>query len=323
MVLSVMAVISGFLLLVWSAERCVMGASATARNFGVAPMVIGLTIVGFGTSSPELLVSGMAAWSGNTGLAIGNAVGSNIANIGLVLGATALLAPLTVSSDTLRREFPLLLAVTLLAYWLVADGVLSRIDGAILGISLIALIWLVVRIGLNSRSGSDPLTAEMEAELPAAMTTRRALFWLLLGLVVMLASSRLLVWGSVNIAQAFGVSDLVIGLTIVAIGTSMPELMASVMSAMKKEADLALGNVIGSNMFNLLGVLSLPGLIHPGGFEPEVLTRDFPWMIGLTLAMFMMAYGFRGQRRINRLEGGLLLAAFGGYMVWLYNSAIV
>ncbi|MDZ4263717.1 MAG: calcium/sodium antiporter [Pseudomonadota bacterium] len=322
MMLSILAVISGFLLLVWSAERCVMGALATARNFGVSPMVIGLTIVGFGTSSPELLVSGMASWSGNTGLAIGNAVGSNIANIGLVLGTTALLAPLTVSSDTLRRELPLLLAVTLLAYWLVADGVLGRFDGALLFISLITLIYLVVRIGLNSRSGSDPLPAEVEAELPAAMTTGRALFWLFLGLIVMLASSRLLVWGSVNIAQIFGVSDLVIGLTIIAIGTSLPELMASVMSVMKKESDLALGNIIGSNMFNLLGVLSLPGLIHPGGFEAAVLIRDFPVMVGLTLVMFMMAYGFRGQRCIGRLEGGALLLAFGGYMVWLYITAI-
>lgn len=322
MVLSVAAVAAGFLLLVWSAERCVMGAAATARNFGVSPMVIGLTIVGFGTSAPELLVSAMAASSGNTGLAIGNAVGSNITNIGLVLGLTALLAPLTVSSDTLRREFPLLLAVTLLAYWLMADGVLGRLDGMILFIGLIALIVLMVRFGRNSRGSADPMVAEVAAELPAPMSTGRALFWLFLGLMVMLAASRLLVWGSVNIAHAFGVSDLVIGLTIVAIGTSMPEVMASVVSAMRKEADLALGNVIGSNMFNLLGVLSLPGLIHPSEFEPEVLTRDFPWMIALTLAMFMMAYGFRGQRRINRLGGGALLLAFGGYMVWLYNTAI-
>ncbi len=322
MLVSLLAVLGGFLLLVWSAERCVLGASATARNFGVSPMVIGLTIVGFGTSSPELLVAGMASWSGNTGLAIGNALGSNIANIGLVLGATALLAPLLVSSDTLRREFPLLLAVTLLSYWLLSDGELGRLDGFVLMISLIALIYLVVRIGLNARGQEDPLAAEVASKLPAAMSTPRALFWLLLGLVVMLVSSRLLVWGSVNIAQAFGVSDLVIGLTIIAIGTSMPELMASVMSALKKESDLALGNIIGSNMFNLLGVLSLPGLIHPGGFEAAVLTRDFPWVIGLTLAMFMMAYGFRGQRSIGRWEGGALLLAFGGYMVWLYISAI-
>ncbi len=322
MLVSLLAVLGGFLLLVWSAERCVLGASATARNFGVSPMVIGLTIVGFGTSSPELLVAGMASWSGNTGLAIGNALGSNIANIGLVLGATALLAPLLVSSDTLRREFPLLLAVTLLSYWLLSDGELGRLDGFVLMISLIALIYLVVRIGLNARGQEDPLAAEVASKLPAAMSTQRALFWLLLGLVVMLVSSRLLVWGSVNIAQAFGVSDLVIGLTIIAIGTSMPELMASVMSALKKESDLALGNIIGSNMFNLLGVLSLPGLIHPGGFEAAVLTRDFPWVIGLTLAMFMMAYGFRGQRSIGRWEGGALLLAFGGYMVWLYISAI-
>ena len=317
-----MAVIAGFVLLVWSAERCVMGASVTARNLGVSPMVIGLTIVGFGTSSPELLVSCMASWSGNTGLAIGNAIGSNITNIGLVLGVTALVSPLTVSSETLRREFPMLLAVTLLAFWLMADGGLSRLDGTILIAGLIVLIWQMVKIGLNSRSGGDPMAAEIAAEMPEAMETRRALFWLLLGLVVMLLSSRLLVWGSVKIAQIFGVSDLVIGLTIVAIGTSLPELMASVMSARKGEPDLALGNVIGSNMFNLMGVLGLPGLIHPSEFDPEVLIRDFPWMIGMTLAMFMMAYGFRGQRCINRFEGGVLLLAFCGYMVWLYKTAI-
>ena len=314
MMLFVVAVIAGFALLIWSAGRCVTGAAATARHFGVPPLIIGLTVVGFGSSAPEFLVSGMAAWSGNTGLAIGNVIGSNITNIGLVLGIAALLAPLTVQSETLRREFPLLLAVTLLAYWLMADGVLSRLDGVILIAALIGVIYL-----LFTSSGGNNL----KAVEPAVMTRREALSWLLSGLVVMLAASRLLVWGSVNIAHLFGVSDLVIGLSLVAIGASLPELMTSVMGALKREHEIALGNIIGSNIFNLLGVLGVTGLIHPDEFELEVLTRDFPWMIGLTLIMFMMAYGLRGQhqQRIGRASGAILLLAFCGYMVWLYKTS--
>jgi cation:H+ antiporter len=317
---SIVAVIAGFLLLAWGADRMVLGASATARNFGVSPMIIGLTIVGFGTSAPEMLVSGVAAWEGNTGLSIGNALGSNITNIALVLGVTALVVPLSVHSDTVRREIPILLAVSLLAYILVSDGVLGQLDGLLLLAGLVLMIVMVVSLGKKS-AASDPLEGEFAGEMPAVMSTGKALFWLLLGIVVLLIASRLLVWGAVNIAHSFGVSDLVIGLTIVAIGTSMPELMASVMSALKNEHDIAIGNVIGSNMFNLLGVLSLPGLISPGGFLPEVLARDFPWMIGLTLAFFVMAYGFRGHGKLNRIEGAILVAAFCGYMVTLYFSA--
>lgn len=316
---SIIAVIAGFVFLAWGADRCVMGASVTARNFGVSPMVIGLTIVGFGTSAPEMLVSGVAAWEGNTGLSIGNALGSNITNIALVLGVTALVVPLVVQSDTVRREIPILLAVSLLAFLLMSDGYLGRLDGALLMIGLVVMIVMVVSLGLKSRK-DDPLEEEFAEEMPEAMSTAKALFWLVLGIVILLASSRLLVWGAVNIAQAFGVSDLVIGLTIVAIGTSMPELMATVMSALKKEHDIALGNVIGSNMFNLLGVLGLPGIIHPGGFLPDVLGRDFPWMIGLTLALFVMSYGFRGPGKINRIEGGILFAAYCAYMTMLYFS---
>jgi len=317
---SIVAVIAGFLLLAWGADRMVMGASATARNFGVSPLIIGLTIVGFGTSAPEMLVSGVAAWEGNTGLSIGNALGSNITNIALVLGVTALVVPLTVHSDTVRREIPILLVVSLLAYVLVVDSELGRLDGVLLLAGLTFMIVMMVSLGKKS-AVSDPLEAEFEDEMPEAMSTGKALFWLLLGIVVLLLASRLLVWGAVNIAHSFGVSDLVIGLTIVAIGTSMPELMASVVSALKNEHDIAIGNVIGSNMFNLLGVLALPGLISPGGFLPEVLTRDFPWMIALTLAFFVMAYGFRGHGKINRIEGGILLAAYCGYMIMLYFSA--
>ena len=321
MLLSVLAIIGGFIFLVWGADRCVMGASATARNFGISPLIIGLTIVGFGTSAPEMLVSGMAAWDGNTGISIGNAIGSNITNIALVLGVTALVAPLTVKSETLRREFPVLLAVSLLALMLMIDGELSRFDGIVLLVGMGVMIYLIVSIGIKSRDTSDPMEQEYSDELPPPMSTGKAVFWLVLGIIVLLASSRLLVWGAVNIAQAFGVSDLIIGLTIIAIGTSMPELMASVVSAMKKEHDIALGNVIGSNMFNLLGVMGLPGLIHPGGFDGAVLSRDFPVMIVLTLALFIMCYGFRGPGRLNRIEGAVLLSAFVGYMVWLYMSA--
>ncbi len=318
---SIAAVIVGFALLAWGADRTVIGASATARNFGVPPLVIGLTIVGFGTSAPEMLVSGMAAWEGNTGLSIGNALGSNITNIALVLGITALIAPLVIKSEIVRREIPILLAVSLLAYVLMADGELGFIDGVLLMGGLVVMIYMVVSLGLKSRD-NDPLQEEFEEEMPDEMSNKKALMWLILGIIVMMVSSRLLVWGSVNIATAFGVSDLVIGLTIVALGTSAPELMATVVSAMKKEYDIAIGNVIGSNMFNLLGVLALPGLIAPGTFLPEVLERDMPWMIGLTLALFAVAYGFRGPGKITRVEGGGLFAAYCTYMTMLYFSAI-
>ncbi len=320
LLLSVLAVIGGFALLVWGADRFVDGAAATARNLGVSTLVIGLTIVGIGTSAPEMLVSAMAAWQGNPGLAVGNALGSNITNIGLVLGVTALITPLLVRSETLRREYPLMFAFMLLALWLTMDGELSRVDGVILLIGLLALILWMVALGL--RRNHDPLEREFEQEIPR-MTTGVAMLWLLLGMVLLLGSSRLLVWGAVNIAQAFGISDLVIGLTIVAIGTSLPELAASVMSALRKEPDIAIGNVIGSNMFNLLGVLGLPGVIAPLRLEPAVLSRDFPFMIGLSIALFVMAYGFRGDGRVNRWEGLLLITGYGAYLGVLYYTTRV
>jgi cation:H+ antiporter len=320
MLLSSAAIIAGFAILVWGADRLVMGSSATARNLGISPLIIGLTIVGFGTSAPEMLVSGVAAWQGNPGLAIGNALGSNIANVGLILGAAALVAPLNVHSDTLRREFPVLLAIMLLTLALLADGSLGRVDGVLLLAGLVVMLYWVVNIGLRTRV-SDPMSQEFDAEIPREMPTTVALLWAALGLVALLASSRMLVWGAVNVAHALGVSDLVIGLTIVAIGTSLPELAAAVMGALKQEHDIAIGNIIGSNMFNLLAVLGLPGLIHPGPFPVEVLTRDFPVMIGLTLALFAMAHGINGPGRINRIEAGALLLAFGAYQALLFLGA--
>ena len=316
--ISILAIIGGFALLVWGADRFVHGAAATARNLGVSTLVIGLTIVGFGTSAPEMLVSAMAALSNNPGLAVGNAIGSNITNVGLVIGVTAIISPLVVNSTTLRREFPLLLVVMLLALVLLLDHRLSRSDGFILLGGLAFLILWLVRLGLSGKR-PEPMTKEFEHEIPK-ISLRLALLWTAIGLVVLLVSSRILVYGAVNIAHMLGISDLIIGLTIVAIGTSLPELAASVMSALKNEPDIALGNVIGSNMFNLLGVLGIPGVISPLNIDPEVLTRDFSFMVGLTIAMFFFAYGFKKPGQINRLEGGVLLGIYVAYMVVLYFS---
>lgn len=317
-ILSAIAIIAGFVLLVWGADRFVHGASATARNLGVSPLIIGLTIVGFGTSAPEILVSVVSALEGNPGLAVGNALGSNITNIGLVLGVTAIICPLLVKSETLRREYPAMFAVMLLAMALIVDGELGRTDGYILLAGLALMIYWMVSLGLR-KSKTDPMEHEYAQEIPL-ITTKRALFWLLAGFIVLLFSSRILVWGSINVAEALGVSDLIIGLTIVAIGTSLPELAASIMSALKKEPDIAIGNVIGSNMFNLLAVLGLPAVISPMVIDAAVLSRDYPFMIGLSIALFTMAYGFRGDGKINRLEGGLLLTTYVVYMIVLYIS---
>ena len=325
MLLLVTAVIVGFVLLVWGADRFVAGAAATARNLGVSPLIIGLTIVGFGTSAPEMLVSGVAAWQGNPGLGIGNAIGSNITNIGLVLGATALVYPLSVHSRVLSREFPILFAVTLFAVVLLLDLDFSRFDGVLLLLGMGVMLYWMVATGLRSReenldAAADPMADEYDAEIPSDMSTGRAAGWLLVGLLVLLGSSKLLVWGAVGIAQAFGVSDLVIGLTIVAIGTSLPELAASVVGALRDEHDVAIGNIIGSNMFNLLAVLGLAGAIHPSAVDAAVLSRDIPVLVGLTIALFATAYGFRGDGKITRVEGGLLLAAWIGYQGYIYYS---
>ena len=316
--LSIIAVSLGFVLLVWGADRFVHGASATARNLGISPLIIGLTIVGFGTSAPEILVSIVSALEGNPGLAVGNALGSNITNIGLVLGITALVTPLVVKSNILRREYPAMFAVMLLALALVVDSQLSRMDGIILLLGLGLMIFWMVHLGLR-KNHTDPMENEYAQEI-ALISTPRALLWLLFGFLVLLFSSRILVWGSINIAHELGVSDLVIGLTIVAVGTSLPELAASVMSALKKEPDIAIGNIIGSNMFNLLAVLGIPALIAPMPLESGLLSRDFPFMIGLSIALFIMAYGFRGTGQVNRLEGGLLLLTYIAYMTVLYFS---
>ncbi len=318
--LSVMAIIIGFGLLVWGAERFVHGAAALAKNFGVPPLIIGLTVVGIGTSAPEILISIVAAYQGNPALAVGNALGSNITNIALVLGITAIVMPLTVKSETLRREYPIMFIVMLLALMLVMDNHLGRIDGVILIAGLFAMLYWMILQGKKQKR--DPMEKEFEQEIPK-ISTQKALLWLTIGLILLIVSSRGLVWGSVNIAKAAGISDLVIGLTIVAIGTSLPELAASIVSALKNEHDMAIGNIIGSNMFNLLVVFGIPGLMSPHIIDSAILVRDFPFMIGLSIALFIMAYGFKGEGRINRYEGSLLLGGYVAYMTVLYFTAIV
>jgi cation:H+ antiporter len=321
MLLPLAAVVFGFAALIWSADRFIYGAAALSRNLGVSPLLIGLTVVGFGTSAPELLVSAFAAAQGNPGLAIGNAVGSNIANIALILGVTALISPLIVGSRILRREMPLLLGVMAFSGLLLWDGHLGRLDGVLLLVALAGVLAWVIHDGLRGRSDTtDPINAEFDAEIPKAVPTPRAVIWLVLGLALLLASARALVWGAVDVAEALGVSDLIIGLTVIAIGTSLPELAASVVAARHGEPDIAIGNVVGSNIFNLLGVLAFPGLIRPEAVPAEVLSRDYPVMAILTVLFLIMAFRLKRPGRIGRPGAILLLAAYVGYLVWLGYS---
>ena len=320
MLLSIVFVLIGFAFLVWGADRFVAGASATARNLGVSPLIVGLTVVGFGTSAPEMVVSAVAALRGNPGLAVGNAIGSNIANIALILGVAALIYPLKVNSSTLKREFPVLLVVTVACLLLMLDLKLGELEGALLIFGLLAMTTSMTLIGMR-RDGPDPMAAEYASEIPTNMKTSVALGWLALGMVILPASSHILVVGATNIARMLGVSDLVIGLTIVAIGTSLPELAAAIASVLKREHELVIGNVIGSNMFNLLGVLGIASLINPTTIEPVVLYRDYAVMLSLTVALFFVSYGFRGKSGgISRWAGAWLLSAFLGYEVLVFYT---
>jgi cation:H+ antiporter len=313
------AVILGLALLVWSAGRFVEGSSSTARHFGMPPLLIGMVIVGFGTSAPEMVVSALAASQGNPGIALGNAYGSNITNIALILGLTALISPIAVHSEVLRKELPILTVVTALAAWQIWDGEITRLDAIVLlGVFGVLMAW-TIRQGLRKKE--DALGREMEKELEFyAMPIRRAVFWLVVGLVLLIVSSRILVWGAVEIAHGFGVSDLIIGLTIVAAGTSLPELASSIIAARKGEHDIALGNILGSNLFNTLAVVGIAGAIHPLAVEPDVFSRDILVMAGLTLSLFAIGYGLRGPGRINRIEGAVLLACYLGYTAYLISQ---
>ncbi len=321
MLLPFLAVLFGLLLLVWSADRFVEGAARTARYFGMPPLLIGMVIVGFGTSAPEMVVSLFAALGGNAGIALGNAYGSNITNIGLILGSTALVRPIGVSSQVLRKELPILTGITVLAVLQLRDATLSRLDAMVLLLVFSGLMAWTVREGLRRRA--DAFGEQIKEELAAdSMPIGRALFWLLAGLVLLVLSSRLLVWGAVAIARGAGVSDLLIGLTIVAVGTSLPEFASSLAAARKGEHDIALGNILGSNLFNTLAVVGLAGSVRELAIPAEVLSRDLPVMAGLTVSLFVIGYGFRGPGRINRFEGAALLLAYLGYTGFLALGAV-
>ncbi|NLV25289.1 MAG: calcium/sodium antiporter [Deltaproteobacteria bacterium] len=312
MTLPLLALVSGLALLVWSADRFVEGSAATARHLGMPPLLIGMVIVGFGTSAPEMVVSALAAWQGNPGIALGNAYGSNITNIALILGLTALIKPIVVHSAVLRRELPILIGVTALAAWQTGDGTISRGDASmLLGVFVGLMVWTLWQ-GMKKKA--DTLGGEMERELAAGVPPlRRAIFWLAVGLALLIVSSRLLVWGAVEIAHGLGIGDLVIGLTVVAVGTSLPELASSLVAARKGEHDIALGNILGSNLFNTLAVVGIAGAIRPLAAGPEVFHRDMMVMGVLTLSLFLFGYGFRGPGRINRVEGSVLLLCYIGY----------
>lgn len=319
MTVSIIAVVVGLLLLVWSADRFVEGAAATARHFGMPPLLIGMVIVGFGTSAPEMVVSALASWQGNPGIALGNAYGSNITNIALILGLTALISPIAVHSQVLRKELPILTIVTAFALYIMWDLELTVLDGWVHLAVFSALMGWTIWQGLRQRG--DALGKEMEEELIVRqMPLGKAVFWLVIGLSLLIASSRVLVWGAVNIAQSLGVSDLIIGLTIIAVGTSLPELASSIIAVRKNEHDIALGNVLGSNLFNTLAVVGIAGTISPLGFEQVVVSRDMTVMALLTVSLFIIGYGFRGAGRINRFEGALLLASYIGYTSCLVMS---
>ena len=314
MLLNLLFILAGFILLLVGADRFVGGAGATARNLGVPPLLIGLTIVGFATSAPEILVSVTAAVQGLPNLAIGNALGSNIANIGLVLGVSALVKPIYLSNSvTLRQEMPLLLAVPIFtAIFFYTGDYLSKLDGLIMLAGLGGFLYWMARLGLRA-ARSDPMATEFDAEIRSDMRTSVAVAWLIVGFILLVAGSNLLVLGAGNLARALGVSHLFIGITIVAVGTSLPELAVTATCAFKGEAELALGNIIGSNIFNLLAVVGLAVIIHPVALDAEVLYLHFPVMIVFTVALFFMAYNKQGESRIRRQEGFVLLLAFVAY----------
>lgn len=321
MLLATIAVVLGLALLVWSADIFIEGSASTARHFGMPPLLIGMVIVGFGTSAPEMVVSALAAYQGTPSLALGNAYGSNIANIALILGLTALISPIAVHSQVLRKELPILTAVTALTIGLLWDGALSRPDAIILLIVFIGLMGWTIFQGMQDKS--DALAQEVAMEMAThTAPLGRALMSLVAGLTLLIVSSRILVWGAVELAQAFGVSDLIIGLTIVAVGTSLPELASSVIATRKGEHDIALGNILGSNLFNTLAVVGIAGAIHPTRIQPEVLHRDILVMSLLTVSLFAIGYRFKQPGRINRFEGALLLTSFVGYTAYLISTVL-
>jgi len=331
MILSVAAIVVGLVLLVWSADRFVDGAVGVAQFFGMSTFLIGMVIVGFGTSAPEMVVSILSALNDTPQLALGNAYGSNIANIALILGVTALIIPVVVQKQAMSRDIPILIAMTALTVILLMDGNVSRMDGIIVLASFVAIMTFNILSELrqkHKRKKSADKNEELESESNEKVSIVKSSLLLLVGLVLLIVSSRMLVWGAVNVAQALGVSDLLIGLTIVAVGTSLPELASSIAAARRGENDLAVGNVIGSNIFNTLVVVGLASVIAPiQAADPEVMSRDVPIMSALTLLLFLMCIPFKKKngKRVSgfgRIGGAFFLSLYIAYLVLLGIQAV-
>ncbi|MCB1691940.1 MAG: calcium/sodium antiporter [Pseudomonadales bacterium] len=315
------ALLLGFLVLFKSADYFVIGSVATATNLKISPMIIGLTVVALGTSAPEIFVSAAASLRGESELAVGNAIGSNIANIGMVLGITAVLVPLPFRPEILKRDMPILIFVTLCAGAALIDYKLGMWDGLLLLAGLVVFLWRIAAEHYGNKD--DPVIEELaEIEEVPPMTTPRSLVMLLLSLLFLLMSAELLVWAVTEIAKTMGVSELVIGLTVVAVGTSLPELVVSVTSALKNQTDLAIGNIIGSNIFNILAVLAIPCMLSPTQFTPELLWRDYGTMLGMTLLLVAYAFSFLGRGKITRIEGATLILAWAAYLFMLYRTSV-
>ena len=306
------ALIAGLILLVLSSDKFIEHAALVAEKLNVSPIVIGITLVALGTSAPEMVVSAIAALDNAPGIAIGNVIGSNIANIGLVFGTTLLLAAVPINGGLVKKEIPLVLAVTVLAGALMIDQNLSVMDGVILIVVFVVVLYILLK---NSSNLEDELTEDLPEDDGGSVA--RSLLISILGLVVLIGSSKLLVWGAVGIASALGVSDLIIGLTIVAIGTSLPELAASITSVRKGHHDIAIGNVLGSNIFNLATVLPLPALLSPGLIDATIIHRDYWWMLGFTL-LFALAVIIYSRRRSFSIPRWFALPLLGGYASYLY-----
>ena len=317
MLLAALAVFGGLVFLVLSADRFVFGASGLALNLGVSPLMIGLTIVAFGTSAPEIFVSAAAALQNNPNLAIGNAVGSNIANVGLVLGLTALIVPVAVHRSVIEQQFPIMFLVMALSVAIFFNDYLSRMEAiGLLGMLLGFILYTV----LNEKKQTPVVdAADVNLNTPKTATS---VFWLVAGLVMLVISSKILVWGAVEIAKSLGVSDLVIGLTIIAIGTSLPEVATSIASALKGNPDLAIGNVVGSNIFNILAVIGTTGIIAPTVIYPDVMNRDVIVMIAVAILMFLLVTPWRRSHTLGRFGGMLLLACYLAYLTYIVISTV-
>jgi len=310
---SIISLVSGFILLIWSADEFTNNGAKIANIFKISPLIIGLLIFGFGTSAPEMLVSGLAAYEGHPELSIGNAFGSNIFNIALVLGITAIILPIKVKQDILKKEWLYLMASTLVAGILIWDGHLSVADGFILlGLLAVFLIYTFVASKRGDHQEFDNLAIEVKPG-----QTKKVWRMLIISFVILLISAKLVVWGGSELAASFGVSDLLIGLTVVALGTSLPELAVSISSALKKQHEMVVGNIIGSNLFNTVGVLAIPSLILPFDVPADVINRDYPFMVALTALLFIVSYRFKKEGVIRRLEGVLLLVVLTVYLYLL------